>query len=192
MPDDLHSRFSVPDHLAQLGELYRERNATYTNNYKWFGRVMLALFPGGLLLETAEDFNRFGVFVQIVGKISRYAPRFAKGGHADSLDDVSVYAAMLRELDEDAIAERAAQPRTSDEMALARPGVGAGAPEGPAAGEGPAAAIGASSATRCQRCGDVADDADDAEGFVPFNCSHGPGCYYASLLSPPGGHEAAA
>jgi hypothetical protein len=170
MPDDSPVAFSVPQHLSRLGDLYRDRNAAYTNNYKWFGQVMLALFPNGLQLRTAEDFNRFGVFVQVVGKISRYAPRFHAGGHADSLDDVSVYAAMLRELDEDAILARAAQPRTSDEMAVAGPGVGAGAPEGPAAGEGPAAAIGASNGWPCPRCG-------VREPSMAL-CSHGPGCFF--------------
>jgi hypothetical protein len=90
---------SVPEALSELGELYWQRNALYGDNYKFFGKVLLGLFPNGLHLRTEEDFNRFGVFVQIVSKVSRYAQTFSDGGHGDSLDDTSVYAMMLRELD---------------------------------------------------------------------------------------------
>lgn len=92
----------VPDMLREAAATYEERNKLYGDNYKRHGWLMKALFPQGLHLKTESDFNRYGVFVQMVSKVSRYAEQFNNGGHEDSLLDESVYAAMLRELDEDA------------------------------------------------------------------------------------------
>jgi hypothetical protein len=52
------------------------------------------------------------VFVQIVGKLTRYAEQFTSGGHEDSLDDTAVYSMMMKELD----LEAKEQPK--DSMAL--------------------------------------------------------------------------
>jgi hypothetical protein len=89
----------VPNELIAKAELYRERNKIYGDNYKRFGKVMALLFPKGLNLSSADDHNRFGIFVQIVAKVTRYAENFERGGHDDSLDDNSVYSMMLKELD---------------------------------------------------------------------------------------------
>ena len=98
---------SVPDLLNSAAELYRERNKMYGDNYKRFGKIMHLLFPSGLTLLSAEDHNRFGIFVQVTSKLTRYAELFSKIGQsekidktlADCLDDTSVYSMMLRELD---------------------------------------------------------------------------------------------
>jgi hypothetical protein len=90
----------VSEMLQAASDLYEERNALYGDNYKRFGTIMVELFPEGVVITEAEDFNRFGVFVQMVSKITRYAEQFSKGGHVDSLIDTAVYATMLRELDE--------------------------------------------------------------------------------------------
>ena len=90
---------SVPQALRDLGELYEERNKTYGDNYRFFGKMMLGMFPHGLVLKSEEDFNRFGVFVQAASKMTRYAQNFKRGGHSDSCDDISVYIQMLNELD---------------------------------------------------------------------------------------------
>lgn len=92
---------SVPQALADLGKLFEERNALYKDNYKNFGKTLMGLFPNGITLKTAEEFNRFALFLQIVHKQSRYAQNVTSGGHADSLDDISVYAQMLREYDDE-------------------------------------------------------------------------------------------
>lgn len=92
-------RLDPPEALRESARTYEERNAIYGDNYKFFGRVMSAMFPEGVQLSTPDDFNRFGVFVQVVSKITRYANQFGAGGHDDSLLDISTYAAMLRELD---------------------------------------------------------------------------------------------
>lgn len=90
---------SVDERLRCLAALYEERQAMYGDNYKRFGDVMHALFPNGLVLNDAHDFNRFGLFVQMVYKQTRYAAQYEDGGHPDSLDDLSVYTQMLCEID---------------------------------------------------------------------------------------------
>jgi hypothetical protein len=92
----------VPTALEKLADLYRERNKLYGNDYKRCGEAYAALFPNGLTLRTAEDFSRFVIFSLGYGKQIRYANNFTRGGHVDSLDDLSVYAQMLQELDGDA------------------------------------------------------------------------------------------
>lgn len=92
----------VPVKLNALADLFRERNKLYSSNYKEVGKIFVALFPGGLELKSIEDFNRFCVFHHAVDKMTRYGKQFRQGGHADSLDDLSVYAQILQELDQDA------------------------------------------------------------------------------------------
>jgi len=90
---------TVPEMLRAAAGIYEERNKLYGDNYKRFGEIMHSLFPTGLTLTTTDDFNRLGVFVQIVSKVTRYAENYGRGGHRDSLDDAAVYAMMLQELD---------------------------------------------------------------------------------------------
>lgn len=90
---------SVPQALTALGSLYNERNNFYKDNYIHFGKTLLGMFPRGITLTTADEFNRFALFVQIMHKQSRYAQAMLSGGHPDSLDDVAVYAQMLQEFD---------------------------------------------------------------------------------------------
>lgn len=89
----------VPDMLRDAAAIYEERNKLYGDNYKRFGHMVKELFPKGLNLAGADDFNRFGILVQVISKLTRYAENFTRGGHADSLDDMAVYAMMLQELD---------------------------------------------------------------------------------------------
>lgn len=91
----------VPDRLAALGMLYLERNKLYKDNYKHFGKVLAGLFPAGISLKTEEEFNRFALFLQIIHKTTRYSNALLDGGHVDSLDDISVYAQMLQEVDDE-------------------------------------------------------------------------------------------
>ena len=91
----------VPERLRNAANLYEERNKLYKDNYKHFGRIMAALFPEGLTVQSPDDWNRVGLFVQVVGKITRYPAQWKEGGHPDSLDDVSVYSQMLAEVDDE-------------------------------------------------------------------------------------------
>lgn len=97
---------TVPEMLRDCAKLYEERNAVYGDNYKHFGTIITGLFPEGcgIELSTEEDWNRFGIIVQIASKLSRYCVNFKNGGHDDSLQDLAVYATMLRELDAEALA----------------------------------------------------------------------------------------
>lgn len=82
-----------------------ERNGSYGESsyggcYKQHGPVMERLFPEGIELSGSNDLSRYAILDTIVGKLIRYANNFHNGGHDDSLKDISVYANMLRELDE--------------------------------------------------------------------------------------------
>jgi len=91
---------SVPQRLQELVELHQTRGALYRDDYIVLGQVMAATFPEGLTLKTPEDFTRFHLFTLLHGKLGRYA-KLWEGGHPDSLDDLSVYAQMLRKVDDD-------------------------------------------------------------------------------------------
>lgn len=99
------SLHSVPELLREGAELFEQRNALYGDNYKTYGAVMVAMFPEGLPdLVTVNDHNRFGLFVQLVAKLTRYGANLSSGGHVDSARDMKVYAAMLEELTEEGLA----------------------------------------------------------------------------------------
>jgi hypothetical protein len=96
----------VPEMLREAAATYEQRNKIYGDNYKRFGPMMAVLFPYGVHINSPEDLNRLGIFVQVLSKVMRYAEQFGKGGHDDSLLDLAVYSTMLRELDAEK-AERA-------------------------------------------------------------------------------------
>lgn len=85
--------------LSRLSDLHKTKNEEYGNGYLEFGKIFMGLFPNGVKLETESDFTRFGALNIMVSKLDRYCKNFTKGGHSDSLDDLSVYTAMLREID---------------------------------------------------------------------------------------------
>ena len=81
-------------------KVFEDRNATYGDNYRKFGKVMSALFNDeSIIITTAGDWNRFGVLIQIVSKLTRYVENI-QTGHADSICDMGVYCFMLQELDQ--------------------------------------------------------------------------------------------
>jgi len=90
---------TVADFLRESADIFEERNKAYGGSYKDFGNIMKALFPDGIHIDSAEDMNRFGVLHMMVSKLHRYCGNFDKGGHADSLTDLSTYSGMLNELD---------------------------------------------------------------------------------------------
>lgn len=90
---------TVPERLAKLGDLYRERNKLYGDNYKRFGQTLVSFFPNGITLKTADEFNRFALFLNVMHKVTRYARAMPSGGHEDSADDMAVYAQMMQEMD---------------------------------------------------------------------------------------------
>ena len=87
---------NAADILAEMADTFRERNKVYGDNYKRVGAVMMALFPQGMSLTSAEDFNKWHLFELMVVKLTR----FANSGltHQDSIHDLAVYAAMVESL----------------------------------------------------------------------------------------------
>lgn len=90
---------TVSDQLAKLAYIFKERNATYGDTFRHVGEVLENIFPNGLAIQSPDDWNRLCAFLHIVDKVMRYGNNFDKGGHADSLNDVSVYAQILQMLD---------------------------------------------------------------------------------------------
>jgi hypothetical protein len=79
--------------------LHKKKAEEYGNTYHVHGDIMNTMFPNGLCLESKSDFTRFANFNMIVGKVCRYSNNFCAGGHDDSLDDLSVYAMIQKEVD---------------------------------------------------------------------------------------------
>jgi hypothetical protein len=95
------------DCLEEALFTFKERNKQYGDNYLTHGKVMTALFPDGIKLETVEDWNRFGIVNMIVAKLTRYAqawPRVNKST-LDSVHDLGVYSFMLEALDSNKLGE---------------------------------------------------------------------------------------
>jgi hypothetical protein len=112
---------TVPDMLREAAAVYEERNTLYSDNYKRFGSYLAHMFPSGIMVETPDDWNRVGLFMHIMTKVSRYAENWDRGGHDDSLQDLVVYATMLREIDRDIrIREGAAKVQKSREPLYGR------------------------------------------------------------------------
>lgn len=104
----------VTSQLENAASIFQQRYELYGDNYKRFGPIMAAMFPDGLTLNTADDFGRFGLFVQVMSKTTRYGNMFTSGGHVDSLDDISVYAQMLQEVDHEAAERNAKVPAATE------------------------------------------------------------------------------
>lgn len=97
----LGSNHHTISNLTKALETYRTRNRVYGNNYKRFGAIMMALYPKGVTINTEHQWNRFGIIIQKISKLSRYVTD-PLNGHIDSIHDDAVYSFMLQELDSEA------------------------------------------------------------------------------------------
>lgn len=87
----------TPDQiLADMAATYKERSASYGDNWLKLGNVMQAMFPDGLTLKTPEDWNKFHLWFLSLIKMTRLAE--TKFSHQDSAHDNAVYAAMLESI----------------------------------------------------------------------------------------------
>ena len=100
-PRPVDDKPTIANRFQHLTGIYNARNKEYGDNYKTFGRVALALFPDGVHINDPNDWNRLALLLHVADKLTRYSKNFNKGGHADSLDDMCVYAQMLREIDDE-------------------------------------------------------------------------------------------
>ena len=66
------------------------------------GKLMQAMFPDGIKLDSQEDHNKFHLFMLAIVKLSRYAINYDQG-HKDSLDDMIVYLSMVAALDDERV-----------------------------------------------------------------------------------------
>ena len=82
--------------LGEMADTFRERNKVYGDNYKFVGKVMMGLFPNGVEIKSAKEFNRWHLFELIIIKLTRFAN--SDLSHEDSIHDVAVYAAMIESL----------------------------------------------------------------------------------------------
>lgn len=87
--------------LSQAAKTFAEKGKIYGDNYLRVGGALTALFPKGLKLETPSDHVRYHIFTWIIGKLSRYAVNWEKGGHQDSIHDAVVYCSILEAYDEE-------------------------------------------------------------------------------------------
>jgi hypothetical protein len=71
-----------------------ERRASYGPSEQRFADMMVAMFPDGLTLTTHQDWVRYGIFHQLVSKLSRYCKDFHHP-HLDSSHDFVGYGSML-------------------------------------------------------------------------------------------------
>lgn len=85
--------------LAEAAATFKERNAVYGDNWKQVGDALHALFPKGIGLVCAEDWNRMHILMLAIVKLTRYANNWNEGGHADSIHDAMVYCGMLESID---------------------------------------------------------------------------------------------
>lgn len=88
------------DYLNDCSETYHAKHKIYGNNFLIIGKAMEAIFPEGLTIKTADDWNRIHLFLLNMVKVTRYANNYNTGGHEDSLRDSIVYQSMLQFVDE--------------------------------------------------------------------------------------------
>jgi len=87
------------DILMNCSNTFKIKSQEYGDGYVFFGKLVKGMFPEGITLTTEKDFTRWGIFHHMMSKMHRYAQNFQKGGHEDSLIDLSIYSAMLCTLD---------------------------------------------------------------------------------------------
>ena len=91
--DPVSAGLGVPEILEEMAKTFRERNAVYKDNWKMVGRIMEAMFPEGVKITTAEDWDRWHLFILKVVKLSRFAVSGLT--HTDSIHDDAIYSTML-------------------------------------------------------------------------------------------------
>lgn len=84
--------------LQDTTRLFDERNRVYKDNFRKVGAIMKTLFPEGPPVLSQKDFEKWHLWELFIVKLTRYANNYQEG-HADSLQDMMVYLAMIAELD---------------------------------------------------------------------------------------------
>ncbi len=82
--------------MEQMLATFKERAKVYGNNYLIIGNVMAEMFPNGVTLKTADDHNKWHLFLMSMIKATRLANTNLQ--HEDSAHDAAVYMSMLNGL----------------------------------------------------------------------------------------------
>ena len=92
---------TVVDKLNEALKTAKEREKVYGNEgFAKNGAALASFFKNGVTLKTPDDFSRFLILALCSVKVARYIENFDKGGHADSVHDLGVYAFLLEDFDE--------------------------------------------------------------------------------------------
>ena len=86
--------------MRAAADVFAERAAVYGTDYLHYSTVLQGLFPDGVGDLTPAQMARLMMICKIVQKLARYCTNLRRGGHADSLDDLAVYAMMCSEMDD--------------------------------------------------------------------------------------------
>ena len=79
--------------MEQMLNTFRERGKVYKANYLMIGEILSVMFPEGITLKTADDHNKWHLFLMTMIKATRLANTGLN--HEDSALDMSVYASMF-------------------------------------------------------------------------------------------------
>lgn len=79
--------------MEMMLSTFKERGKIYKQNYLLIGEVMETMFPDGVVLKTAEDHNKWHLFLMTMIKATRLANTHLQ--HEDSGLDMAVYASMF-------------------------------------------------------------------------------------------------
>jgi hypothetical protein len=103
---------TAADILEEMANTYRERNKVYGDNFKTVGPLMQQLYPGGMNLDSANDYELFHLWTLLLVKVTRFVN--SEHRHIDSCHDISVYAAMIEAIlrDREATAPAPSSPVT--------------------------------------------------------------------------------
>ena len=88
---------SVGNNLRGAAELFDAKDAEYGHSYLRTEKLLAGFFPNGVTLDTPAKMARFHCFMNCMMKMNRYAHNLEKGGHMDSVDDLMVYASILKD-----------------------------------------------------------------------------------------------
>jgi hypothetical protein len=100
LPQSKRKKRTAAERLQNLVDLRNQRSNLYGDNYVRAGIAMKVLFGKPLTLTSSLDHARYGLLTQVMSKLSRYAVQWETGDEG-SLDDLSVYAQLLAEVDDD-------------------------------------------------------------------------------------------
>lgn len=87
--------------MMNAAELYHDKGKIYGHSYRNFGPVLEKMFPKGLFVKTADDWNRLGLFMMIMHKNMRLANNLLDTDSTESPTDAGVYNFMMAEVIDD-------------------------------------------------------------------------------------------